>query len=94
MGGFMHRRWPAQRAQRLDADRLRRLHRHHGQPGGVLLLNAFDLPQFGPRVSGVGRAVHSKSALQPIPVLDVLVQFDVQPAGLKPGQTVRVEFVP
>jgi len=46
------------------------------------------------RVSGVGRAVHSKSALQPIPVLDVLVQFDVQPVGLKPGQTVRVEFVP
>lgn len=46
------------------------------------------------RIAEVGRAVRSKSKLQPIPVLDVLVGFDTPPAGLKPGQAVRVEVLP
>jgi HlyD family secretion protein len=43
------------------------------------------------RVVEIGRVVRSKSRLQPVPVVDVLIEIDALPAGLKPGQTVRVE---
>jgi HlyD family secretion protein len=43
------------------------------------------------RVLEIGRVVRSKSRLQPVPVVDVLIGIDALPAGLKPGQTVRVE---
>jgi HlyD family secretion protein len=43
------------------------------------------------RVLEIGRVVRSKSRLQPVPVIDVLVGIDALPPGLKPGQTVRVE---
>lgn len=46
----------------------------------------------GGRVVGVGRAVRSKSRLQPVPVIDLDITLDTVPAGLKPGQVVRVEL--
>jgi len=44
------------------------------------------------KVASVGRAVHSKSQVQPIPVVDIVVQFDGPTTGLRPGQAVRVEL--
>jgi hypothetical protein len=44
------------------------------------------------KVASIGRAVRSKSQLQPIPVLDVEIQLDDAGARLKPGQAVRVEL--
>lgn len=46
----------------------------------------------GGRVVGVGRAVRSKSRLQPVPVIDLDITLDSVPSGLKPGQAVRVEL--
>lgn len=43
-------------------------------------------------VAGIGRAVRSKSQVQPIPVLDVEIRLDDARARLKPGQSVRVEL--
>jgi multidrug resistance efflux pump len=45
------------------------------------------------RVAEIGRTVRSKSRVQPIPVVDVGVQFERVPEGLKPGQPVRVELL-
>ena len=42
-------------------------------------------------VASIGRAVRSKSRVQPIPVLDMEVVLDDPSAPLKPGQAVRVE---
>lgn len=44
------------------------------------------------KVAGIGRAVRSKSQVQPIPVLDVEIRLDDASARLKPGQAVRVEL--
>jgi HlyD family secretion protein len=44
------------------------------------------------RVTEIGQVVRSKSRLQPVPVLDVLVLLDAVPDKLKPGQAVRVEI--
>ncbi|HEU4814342.1 MAG TPA: HlyD family efflux transporter periplasmic adaptor subunit [Xanthomonadaceae bacterium] len=43
------------------------------------------------KVASIGRAVRSKSRVQPIPVLDMEVVLDDPSAPLKPGQAVRVE---
>lgn len=43
-------------------------------------------------VVSIGRAVRSKSQVQPIPVLDVQIRLDDPSAKLKPGQAVRVEL--
>ena len=43
------------------------------------------------RVAAIGRVVRSRSRVQPVPVVDVLIELDAVPAGLKPGQAVRVE---
>lgn len=43
-------------------------------------------------VSEMGRAIRSKSSQQPQPVLDLMIEFDARPQGLKPGQPVRVEL--
>jgi multidrug resistance efflux pump len=45
-------------------------------------------------VAVVGRAVRSKSQVQPIPVVDLEIELDPGAAALKPGQTVRVELEP
>jgi multidrug resistance efflux pump len=46
------------------------------------------------KVAVVGRAVRSKSQVQPIPVVDLEIELDPGAAALKPGQTVRVELEP
>lgn len=43
-------------------------------------------------IASVGRAVRSKSQVQPMPVLDLDVQLDDPRAPLRPGQAVRVEI--
>lgn len=43
------------------------------------------------RITELGRAVRSKSRLSPVPVLDVLVEFDGSPSGLKTGSPVLLE---
>lgn len=44
------------------------------------------------KVTEVGRVVRSKSRVQPVPVVELRVEFDRLDARLKPGQTVRVEL--
>lgn len=44
------------------------------------------------KVASVGRAVRSKSQVQPVPVLDLDVRLDDPRAPLRPGQAVRVEI--
>lgn len=43
------------------------------------------------RIAAVGRAVRSKSQVQPVPVLDLRIELADPDASLKPGQPVRVE---
>jgi HlyD family secretion protein len=44
-------------------------------------------------VQDIGRVVRSKSRVQPVPVLDVMLTLEGDLAGLKPGQPVRVEIL-
>ena len=44
-------------------------------------------------VTAIGRAVRSKSRVQPIPILDLEIALADPAAPLKPGQAVRVELV-
>jgi len=44
------------------------------------------------RIASIGRAIRSKSQVQPVPVLDLDVQLDDPRAPLRPGQAVRVEI--
>jgi HlyD family secretion protein len=44
-------------------------------------------------VQEIGRVVRSKSRVQPVPVLDVMLALEGDLAGLKPGQPVRVEIL-
>ncbi|MCD9028015.1 HlyD family efflux transporter periplasmic adaptor subunit [Luteimonas sp. BDR2-5] len=44
------------------------------------------------KVGAIGRAVRSKSQVQPIPVLDLEIALDDPAARLRPGQSVRVEL--
>lgn len=44
------------------------------------------------RVAEIGRAVRSKSQVQPIPVLDLEIELDDPTVRLRPGQSVRVEL--
>lgn len=62
-----------------------------GQPARVSLEGGG--LSFNGRVAGVGRTVRSRSRLQPVPVVEVLVELDGDVARLKPGQAVRVELL-
>lgn len=44
------------------------------------------------RIAAVGRAVRSKSQVQPVPVLDLRIELVDPDVSLKPGQPVRVEI--
>lgn len=46
------------------------------------------------RVLRIGGTVRSRSRLQPVPVIDVEIELDERPAGLRPGQPVRIELLP
>jgi len=51
--------------------------------------------RLGGTVAAIGNNVHSKSRVEPIPVVDVLIQLQGgQRAGLKPGQSVQVTIPP
>ena len=43
------------------------------------------------RIVEIGRIVRSKSRVQPVPVVDVLIEIDGEAGKLKPGQSVRVQ---
>lgn len=45
------------------------------------------------RIADIGRTVRSKSRVQPVPVVDVVVTLDTSGDGLKPGQPVRVDVL-
>lgn len=59
-----------------------------------VLLDGGASPALPGRIVSLGRVIRSKSRLQPIPVLDVLVRLEGIPADIKPGQSVRVEIGP
>jgi multidrug resistance efflux pump len=44
------------------------------------------------RIARIGGNVHSKSRVEAVPVVDLVVQLDPSGLHLKPGQSVRVEF--
>jgi HlyD family secretion protein len=44
-------------------------------------------------VAEIGRVVRSKSRVQPLPVIDVMLTLEGDFSGLKPGQPVRVEVL-
>ncbi|MBB3276698.1 MULTISPECIES: HlyD family efflux transporter periplasmic adaptor subunit [Pseudoxanthomonas] len=44
------------------------------------------------KVASIGRAVRSKSQVQPVPILDLEIRLDDARAKLRPGQAVRVEL--
>lgn len=44
------------------------------------------------RVVEIGSTVHSRSRVDAVPVIDLVVALDGKPAGLKPGQAVQVDI--
>lgn len=62
-----------------------------GAPARIVIEGAAGSAMTG-KVASIGRAVRSKSQVQPIPVLDVEIRLDDASARLKPGQAVRVEL--
>ena len=49
---------------------------------------------FEGRVEDIGISVHSKSRVEPVPVVDLRISIDAVANALKPGQPVRVEISP
>ena len=45
-------------------------------------------------IEDIGISVHSKSRVEPVPVVDLHITVDGAGAGLKPGQPVQVDIVP
>lgn len=46
----------------------------------------------GGRIEEIGRSVHSKSRVEPVPVVDLRIAIDASTLALKPGQPVQVEL--
>ena len=46
----------------------------------------------GGRIEDIGSSVHSKSRVEPVPVVDLRIALDAGGIALKPGQPVRVEW--
>jgi len=46
----------------------------------------------GAKVTRIGQVVRSKSRVQPIPIVELLLEFDRRPSGVRPGQPVRIEL--
>lgn len=77
----------AVRAQLPESDYLKV---REGQPAKVLVEGSgISLPA---RVERIGQTVRSRSRLQPVPVIDLLVAVEGDLGRLKPGQPVRVEL--
>ena len=62
---------------------------HVDQRVDVVLAGGGDR-RIGGHVAEVGGTVHSKSRVEPVPVVDLVVQLDPVKLKLKPGQSVRV----
>lgn len=77
----------AVRAQLPETDYLKV---REGQPATVVVEGS-GLSLSG-TVAGIARTVRSRSRLQPVPVIDLLVAIDGDLGRLKPGQAVRVEL--
>jgi hypothetical protein len=45
-------------------------------------------------IEAIGLGVHSKSKVEPVPVVDLRIALDTSKVALKPGQPVQVEIVP
>lgn len=77
----------AVRAQLPESDYLKV---REGQPAKVLVEGSgLSLPG---RLQSIGHTVRSRSRLQPVPVVDLLVVLEGDLGRLKPGQPVRVEL--
>lgn len=46
----------------------------------------------GGRIEEIGRSVHSKSRIEPVPVVDLRIAIDASKLVLKPGQPVQIEL--
>lgn len=44
------------------------------------------------RIEDIGRSVHSKSRVEPVPVVDLRIAIDAGKQTLKPGQPVQIDF--
>jgi multidrug resistance efflux pump len=44
-------------------------------------------------IESIGLGVHSKSKVEPVPVVDLRIALDASKVALKPGQPVQVEIV-
>lgn len=64
---------------------------HRGDAVRVLLEGGAG-QSLGGRVDDIGLSIHSKSRVEPVPVIDVRIALDSTGIKLKPGQAVRVEF--
>ena len=45
----------------------------------------------GGKIARINRVVRSKSRVQPIPIIEVFIELDRPPQGIRPGQPVRIE---
>ena len=66
---------------------------HQGQHVRVVVAGGGDRSVDG-IVASVGGNVHSKSRVEAVPVVDLVVTLDANHLKLKPGQAVRVDFPP
>jgi len=64
---------------------------HVGQAVQVVLSGGASRTLDG-HVAAIGRNVHSRSAAEPIPVVNLDVELDSSDAGLKPGRSARVDI--
>lgn len=64
---------------------------HVGQAVQVVLSGGASRTLDG-HVAAIGRNVHSRSAAEPIPVVDLDVKLDSSDPGLKPGRSARVDI--
>jgi HlyD family secretion protein len=58
--------------------------RVHVEGGSGSTLNA--------KVVRIGRVVRSKSRVQPIPIVELVLEFAQRPSGIRPGQPVRIDL--
>lgn len=62
-----------------------------GQPVHVVLTGGAS-SRFPGRIESIGTSIHSKSRVEPVPVLDLRIAIEPGAAKLKPGQPVRVDI--
>ena len=62
-----------------------------GQPVHVVLTGGAS-SRFPGRIESMGTSIHSKSRVEPVPVIDLRIAIEPGAAKLKPGQPVRVDI--